>query len=178
MNDGSTTLTASFDMSEADYREGSVLQSRLWRRVLIFTAVMLVILVGIDAYFAFVKCCRHVDFVGKMVTHIETAFVLGAAYYALLRFIMIPIMGRKRMRLNPFFFKNITIEADERGMRFRGEKTQSDWQWSDLAGYRENERLFLIYPSKSFAHIVPKRLFAGQDAERLTQLIHGKLKRL
>jgi hypothetical protein len=173
-----TTLTANFDMSEAELRESNLLQMRLWRRGLVFTAIMLVALLGVDAYFFFTKCCARVNFGDKAITHIEIAAGMGVAYYLLMRFVLVPLICRKRLRQNPFFFNNLTIEVDEGGIRYRSDKTQSAWQWADLVGYRENERLLLLYPSKSFAHVLPKRVFADADVLRLKQWVESRVKRL
>ena len=172
------TMTVKFDLTESELREGNSLQMRLWRRALIFTVIILVTLFAIDAYFYFVRCCAHVDIARKLITHIGEGLGLGVGYYLLLRFILVPRMCRKRFRENPLFYTGLTINLDEDGLRYNGRNTQSAWQWSDLVGYRENDNIFLLCLSKTFAYVVPKRLFPGPDAEKLRQLLDIKLKRL
>jgi hypothetical protein len=173
-----TQIAAQFDMSEAELRQGSLLAARLIRRSLIFGGLMLAILVGIDTYFHFVHCCAHRDFSRALLSRVELVVPVAFGFFLLQRFILIPMICRKRYRQNPFFYRDATFEADEQGFRYATAKTQSKWQWSDLAGYRENEGAYLLYPSKTFAHVVPKRLFSSEDAATLKNWIESKVKRL
>ena len=113
-----------------------------------------------------------------MATRDELAIALGVAFYLLQRFVLIPKLARKRLRQDPVFYNGIEVEIDERGFRVRSTKTQSDWLWTDLIGYRENTAVFLLYPSRNFGHVLPKRLFTAEELAALTALLESKLKRL
>jgi hypothetical protein len=173
------TASAKFDLSESELREGSRLQGRFMRRGFIYAGLMLVMLVGMDAYFWFARCCRSTNgFVHKLVVDFGIAVAMGVGMFVLLQFILIPLTSRRRIRQIPAFFKDLTVEFDDQGFRYFSAKTQSNWEWSDLIGYRETDRILLLYPSKAFAHVVPKRIFSGAEADRLKQLVESRLKRL
>ena len=139
---------------------------------------MLVVLIGIDAYFHLARCCVRGDLADVALRKLELAAGITVGFYLLQRFIAIPMVCRKRYRQNAFFYRDASFEADEVGFRYRTSKTQSEWKWSERAGDRENAGAFLFYPSKSFAHIVPKRLFSDEDAATLKGWIENKVKRL
>jgi hypothetical protein len=70
------------------------------------------------------------------------------------------------------------MTADDQGIAFRNTKTSSQWQWSELLGFRETGHVILICRSKSFCHAVPKRVLSGAEGDAIRSLISAKLKRL
>jgi hypothetical protein len=171
-------LTAKFDMSEKDLRAGSALYVRTVRRSLILAGVLFLILAGINVFFHLTQCCRQGDLGERILAKFGLAIALGVAFYLLQRFVLIPRLARKRIREDPVFYNGIGVEIDEQGFRISSAKSQSNWLWTDLIGYRENASVFLLYPSRNFGHVLPKRVFMAEELAALTVLLGHKLKRL
>jgi hypothetical protein len=170
-------VTFEYDLNADDLIHGTLTQMRFLRRWMIGFAIFLVANWLLD--FAFIAIAHFPPHKAEDLAIQIATTVIGLAVVSLLMwFLLLPWLLRKRVRENPFLFSGIVMKLDDNGISFRNAKTASDWQWSDLVGFRESTHVFLICSSKTFGHIVPKRLLSSADGDALRAAVESKLKRL
>jgi hypothetical protein len=80
--------------------------------------------------------------------------------------LLLPYNLRRKIRKSGAGLGTYTLSWDAGHLCFENPDTRSRKAWDALVKWRQNKRVFLVYFSKRFFWIVPKRLFAD-EAERI-----------
>jgi YcxB-like protein len=106
------------------------------------------------------------------------ALIFFAGFALLYWFLLIPIRASAAYRQNPLSFAEMELVEDEDGVELNSPRSTSRYRWSDFRGFKENDRIFLLCLSKSFAYPIPKLGLSPETIQQIRQRWDQKLKRL
>ncbi|MGJ4887168.1 YcxB family protein [Bradyrhizobium sp. HKCCYLRH3099] len=104
--------------------------------------------------------------------------IAGLTVAALTTFVLIPMRAGSLYRQNPMLYGAMAIAADDEGITITGPRMTSRLAWSDLRGFKENGKIFLLCLSKSVGHTIPKQDLSDQTIREFRALLEQKLRRL
>jgi hypothetical protein len=86
------------------------------------------------------------------------------ALEALTLIILFSMQAKQEYRNHASLKYEQRFSADEHGLHVRQQETgQVVLPWGDVYQQKEREDMFLIYPSKTMAFVIPKRFFASSE---------------
>jgi len=94
----------------------------------------------------------------------NTSFSFLMPFLAGVLFVSLPLLQAGLVwRRNPSVKNTVTCWADEEG--FNQQTTNSDLtvKWPAIIKFKETRNLFLVYPSKQFCYLIPKRAFKDES---------------
>ena len=100
----------------------------------------------------------------------------GVAYFVAQFFVYVPWKTRRIYHQQKSLKREAHMRFDDTGLSAENEMGQGTTPWADYVKWKENERLFLLYISDPFFHMIPKRLFDDPgDIERLRKIFSEKI---
>jgi hypothetical protein len=93
-------------------------------------------------------------------------------------FIAIPLRTSSLHRQNPLFFGELELIEDADGVEFKGARSTARYRWSELRGFKESRKIFLLCLSKSVSYPIPKRGLSQQTIDHIRERWGQKLRRL
>jgi hypothetical protein len=114
--------------------------------------------------------------------------VIGIGFGVLLWIVITPLMlliayaisfltARTLLRNNPNIQGSCTYRFSESGYSFVGPHSRGDILWAALLKIQETGDLFLLYPQKNFAYVIPKHCFTPEgEVEKMKQLLRDYYK--
>lgn len=148
------------------YRFGVV---EILRKFWWFLAIMLFAMAGVSATVV------SQPFVFDVPNVVRILFFFIFIPYAF--FVAPYLSARKRLRTTPCRQGPSTYLISPAGIDARSATGQAHIEWNAFVEARETSKDFLVYPQKLFAHLLPKRFFAGEaDMATLRVLLREHVK--
>jgi len=102
----------------------------------------------------------------------------GLAMSLVFRFLLLQYRVWRFHRQNPILFGEVELVLGNDGVEFTDSRSAARYSWTDVKGYKESGKGFLLRLSKSFAFFIPKqnqspaaidefRDICGRNARRL-----------
>lgn len=88
----------------------------------------------------------------------------GVAYGAVLFFIFLPWRVSKIFKANPRLADPLLVTFNEEGLLLDSARRQIKAPWSLLKKWKDNDKMILVYHSRSQFHIFPRRGFTSDAA--------------
>ena len=105
-------------------------------------------------------------------------FIACAVLIFLLHFAGPYIAHRRIYTRNPRIYGQRTVNFDEQGIRSDTQLGHIEAPWSSFERFRETKNLFLLYQTKDYAGIVPKRVFSSpEQLAEFRNLIGSRVRR-
>jgi hypothetical protein len=90
-------------------------------------------------------------------------------------FISIPFMMRRGKRKayanSKSFHGPISMDTDERGIRFKANGTESQTAWANFASFFEDDKSFVISQGNTIFQPIPKRLISAEQINELRECL-------
>ena len=94
----------------------------------------------------------------------------GVALVVILRFIVIPMQGRRQYRKYKAIQGEFAIELEDEGLQMTFANGYSLVRWDQTLKWREDEQFILIFPMPRIYYVVPKHVASqGFNVELLRQ---------
>lgn len=110
-----------------------------------------------------------------LIQGVVTGLLFAAVMGVVFGLFFIPWQAGRFVGENPLNFNDIVATIGEDGVSFETPKMSNRYEWSDLRGYREIKGGFLISPSKTISHYVPKSAITPDEAEQLRSIVRSRL---
>jgi hypothetical protein len=98
--------------------------------------------------------------IGLLIT-VAVASHIGILFQ---RYVFLPWSVKRDYRRSTFVSAPVNIEISPDGVQTRSEFGQFNLPWSQFLKWKENEEFILVYATKRFFHIYPKRLFLDTES--------------
>lgn len=147
----------------------------LMRKKLVATSVLVFVI--IFAMVGFLKYAQD--------GNITAAILNGLLMSAFGVFVLVGInVATAVLRINRFYKLKkltdfaVTFTADKSGIHSASERGDSDLPWSRIVAVRETRHAFYIFITDSYANVMPKEQFAGQnDADTFRALLEKNVEK-
>lgn len=103
------------------------------------------------------------------------SLAFGTVMTLALRFILLPIQVARLHSQNPTSYRDLELIADAEGLAINGLRSNARFPWSEIRGFKENDRLFLIIKSKTLFFTVPKRDLPAKSVIAFSNLMSERL---
>ena len=103
------------------------------------------------------------------------SLVLALGYLAVYFALLYPYRARKTYRQYKAVGVRFSATIDNEGIRIESELGAAIVPWSHIHKWREGTSLFLLYPTDTLYHIVPKAAFSGELAGEFRAVLSQRL---
>ena len=106
-----------------------------------------------------------------------TGWLLVLANIMLFQFFaLISLRASRLYRLRRILQREFQITVSSDGLDFRNENGRMKLPWSDFRQWKENDALYLLYPSAGMFEAIPKRFFQSQrDVDSFREMLEANV---
>jgi hypothetical protein len=160
-------IRVTFSLTRADILAGLRAQFRPWRYSLLIGGVLAV------AMTIFALASSQGD-LRALILGPLVGWVLGGALAFYRWAFTFPLSARTLARNNRSFYDDLSLVADESGVRVENARGLSTSRWDEIVGYHENRRVLVIMVARALMHIVPRACLTDEQLVAL----RSRMKRL
>ena len=163
-------MTFEFEWTEQDYvdtQRTHVRRSMGWKLWFVYAIVILGIGGVIAVLWTGDQKLQQQFFPLEIVTGILTVLII------LLRS---GILYRAQFRKIPALKRRTRVQADEQGISFSSELSNSRTSWAAFEKWAETPTLFMLYSQPRLVHTVPKRAIPADELEHFREILSQRVR--
>lgn len=162
-----------FQLSEDDFLNGSLLAIRWERKTWLITATAVLLLLALGTYILLPSSSPDIPAYGwSLIGGTVGSFVV----VVLTRYVFLPIRLKSRFAERKALYTESTLSWSQEGLTIENVNGHGLVPWSQFIKTRENDRFILLYTSQAKYLIFPKRFFADTGQLRsFVDLVHERI---